>query len=103
MFPILYVIVEKIRPFLVPICFVFGWIFLISLGWTLFSGIRDAIARTKRMHEIPCCNCQYFTNDHHLKCTAQPTIANTEAAINCPDFCPIANPFAMVTKSNSGS
>jgi hypothetical protein len=39
------------------------------------------------MHKIPCPNCQFFTNDHRLKCTIKPLIANTEDAISCQDYC----------------
>ncbi len=38
------------------------------------------------MHQIPCSNCKFFTNDHRLKCTVSPSIANTEQAINCGDY-----------------
>jgi hypothetical protein len=54
--------------------------------WTLYSALRDSYAVAKRMHEIPCANCQYFTNDYRLKCPVQPTIANTEQAILCSDY-----------------
>jgi hypothetical protein len=38
------------------------------------------------MHQIPCAKCQFFTNDHRLKCTVNPIIANTERAICCSDY-----------------
>jgi hypothetical protein len=40
------------------------------------------------MHEIPCSECKFFTNNHRLKCTVRPTIANTEEAIDCSDYRP---------------
>ncbi len=46
----------------------------------------------KRLHQIPCAKCQYFTGNHHLKCTVQPCFALTEEAINCLDFCPQDRP-----------
>jgi hypothetical protein len=54
--------------------------------WTLWSALRDSFRVARRMHAIPCATCQYFTNDHRLKCPVQPMIANTEAAIECPDY-----------------
>ncbi|HEY9823404.1 MAG TPA: hypothetical protein V6D35_21935 [Candidatus Sericytochromatia bacterium] len=45
------------------------------------------MATAKRMHQIPCTGCQFFTNDYHLKCTVRPSIANSEEAINCSDYC----------------
>ncbi|WP_322744170.1 MULTISPECIES: hypothetical protein [unclassified Coleofasciculus] len=41
------------------------------------------------MHQIPCAYCQFFTNDHRLKCTVNPSIASSENAINCRDYCPV--------------
>lgn len=56
------------------------------VGWTLGSVVKDTIEVAKTMHEVPCANCQYFTNDHRLKCTLHPQIANTEQAIDCSDY-----------------
>ncbi|MEG3435958.1 hypothetical protein V0288_02400 [Pannus brasiliensis CCIBt3594] len=54
--------------------------------WTLWSALRDGFRVARRMHAIPCARCRYFTNDYRLKCPVQPTIANTEKAIDCPDY-----------------
>lgn len=56
------------------------------VGWSLGSVVKDTIEVAKTMHEIPCANCQYFTDDHRLKCTLHPKIANTEQAIDCSDY-----------------
>ena len=74
---------------LIGICFILTWIFLLSLVSTVYSACRDTAARVKKMHQIPCSNCQFFTNDYRLKCTIQPIIANTEQAIDCRDYCQI--------------
>jgi hypothetical protein len=75
-----------LQPILVPVCFAIAWIFAMTLGWTLWSAVRDTAARTRQMHQIPCANCQFFTNDYRLKCTVKPTVANTEEAIDCSDY-----------------
>ncbi|MGK7876069.1 MAG: hypothetical protein AB4426_23055 [Xenococcaceae cyanobacterium] len=98
MFQLIYYLVEAIQPVLVPLCFFFAWTFVALLGWSLLSAIRDAAARAKRMHEIPCTNCQFFNNDYRLKCTVQPFIANTEKAIDCSDYRLKKNPFAATEK-----
>ena len=54
--------------------------------WSLFKALVDGILVAKKMHQIPCTKCQFFTNDYRLKCTAQPFIANTEEAIHCTDY-----------------
>ncbi len=55
-------------------------------GWTVLSSILDVISRGKQMHQVPCTKCRFFTRDYRLKCTIQPHIANTEQAIDCPDY-----------------
>ncbi|MCU0536753.1 MAG: hypothetical protein MUD14_22930 [Hydrococcus sp. Prado102] len=86
MIQLLRSLIQAIQPFLVPVCFVVAWSFIILLAWTLWSAVRDTTARAKQMHEIPCPNCQFFTNDYRLKCTVNPTTANTEQAIDCSDY-----------------
>ena len=93
MFQILYYLVNAIRPFLVPICFVCAWSLVILAAWSMWSAAKDGIATAQQMHQIPCTGCQYFTDDYRLKCTVNPSIANTEEAIECMDYQPKTNPM----------
>jgi len=88
---ILYLLIHAIQPFLVPICFFCAWTLIILTAWSIYSAVKDSVATTQKMHQIPCTNCQFFTGDYRLKCTVQPTIANTEAAIECLDYQPKTN------------
>ncbi|PZV16342.1 MAG: hypothetical protein DCF22_05620 [Leptolyngbya sp.] len=88
MFQILKPIVDAIQPFLVPICFVAAWLFVVLVTWNLWIAVRDMAMRTQKMHQIPCSNCRFFTRNYQLKCTVHPSSALTEEAINCPDFDP---------------
>ncbi len=56
------------------------------LASSAISLILDIVKRAKTMHQIPCSDCQYFTNDYRLKCPVNPFQANTESAINCQDY-----------------
>jgi hypothetical protein len=85
-FHLLQFLVRAIQPLLVPICFVSAWTIVILVAWSLWTAMRDAVQRSRRMHQIPCANCQFFTSDYHLKCTVHPASALTEAAINCKDY-----------------
>jgi hypothetical protein len=81
-----FLAVHPIQDYLAPICLVITWAILFVLlasFWTLTS---DTVTQAKRMHQIPCAGCQFFTGDYHLKCTVHPAIALSEAAINCPDY-----------------
>lgn len=87
MFQLLKLLVHAIQPYLVPICFCLTWGLIVLLFFTIWSAIRDSIATAKRMHQIPCNSCRFSTADYRLKCTVHPSIANTEAAIHCSDYC----------------
>lgn len=66
----------------------FGFVLslLSVIMWTVWSALKDTVAVAKQMHSIPCHNCVYFTNDYRLKCPVNPLGANTESAIDCPDY-----------------
>ncbi|VEP18443.1 conserved hypothetical protein [Hyella patelloides LEGE 07179] len=66
--------------------FVFACLLLYLCSWSLISPLVAAVARAKQMHRIPCTKCRFFTNDHRLKCTVKPQVANTEDAIGCRDY-----------------
>lgn len=85
-FATLYYLIKAIQPVLPYVCFFCAWLFVILLVSNLFTAAKDAIARSKKMHQRPCSKCLYFTDDYRLKCTVQPTIANTENAIGCLDY-----------------
>ncbi|WP_107670632.1 hypothetical protein [Cyanothece sp. BG0011] len=78
--------IDMIQPLIIPLCFIIAWVFIFALGSSVIGTIVDVIKRSKKMHEIPCTHCQYFTNDHRLKCPVNPFQANTEEAINCKDY-----------------
>lgn len=89
----LYSLIKNIQPFLVPVYFVSAWVIVVLFIWSLWTAARDSVSTAKQMHQIPCANCQYFTDDYRLKCTIYPSIANTEEAINCLDYQPKTNPM----------
>lgn len=65
-----------------------GWGLLVGLIWQLGRVLQSAIAASRHMHSIPCANCQFFTNNHRLKCPVHPYAAETADAIGCRDFEP---------------
>lgn len=70
----------------VPICFVSAWGLMISGGWRLATTVQAGIALSKRLHQIPCADCQFFTGSYYLKCPVHPDTALSERAIDCRDF-----------------
>lgn len=75
-----------LKPIATPLRFLAACSLLGFCGWTLLSAIFDVVTRAKQMHQVPCTKCRFFTRDYRLKCTVQPHIANTEQAVDCPDY-----------------
>lgn len=80
-----------LKPFLFQLRFIGAFSILGLCGLSLASCVMDVVAQAKKMHSIPCTKCRFFTGDYRLKCTANPSIANTEQAIECIDFHELKN------------
>ena len=68
------------------LCPVMIWSVLMSFILSLMIALEDAIKRLRRMHQIPCSRCRYYTGSHYLKCPVHPISAFSEEAIDCRDF-----------------
>lgn len=72
---------------MLTICFVCLWVLMILIFLvSIFQAFRHGTTNLKKLHQIPCSKCDFFTNDYRLKCTVHPVKACTEEAINCFDF-----------------
>ncbi len=74
------------KPVMLQLRFIGACSILGLVAWSLLSFVMDTVARAKEMHQIPCTKCRFFTGDYRLKCTVNPHVANTEQAIDCPDY-----------------
>ncbi len=74
------------KPIILQLRFVGAYSILGLVGWSVIRFALDVVAQAQRMHQIPCTKCLFFTADYHLKCTVNPSIANTEQAIGCSDY-----------------
>ncbi|NJL21012.1 MAG: hypothetical protein HC895_09630 [Leptolyngbyaceae cyanobacterium SM1_3_5] len=81
-------LVNLLQPIVVPLCFLLAWGLVGMSVWSVWCACRDGVKNTRRMHQIPCANCQFFTGDYHLKCAVRPDIALSESAIGCRDYEP---------------
>jgi hypothetical protein len=86
MFELLSYLIRGIKPVLIPLCFAVAWLIVLVTVRTIYGAIASTLTKAKQMHQIPCTGCQFFTNDHRLKCPVQPKIALTEEAIGCRDY-----------------
>lgn len=88
MFQLLHFLTYTLQPVLVPLCCLAAWSILIGGICTIAVTAREGIATLKRLHQIPCANCEFFTGEYHLKCPIHPFSALTEEAIHCSDYAP---------------
>jgi len=70
------------------------WLLLVGLFWAIAAAVQDGVQRLRRLHQIPCDRCAFCSKDYRLPCTVHPTLAFTEAAIDCRDYEPIPHPAA---------
>lgn len=75
-------------------------IWLVSVGFFLSVcfAVEDGFVRLRRLHQIPCSHCAFFTGDYRLKCTVHPCKALSEDAIDCLDYEPLKRRSAHVPK-----
>lgn len=62
------------------------WLGLLLCVWRAYCTLKQGFSYVKRLHQIPCNRCIYFTGDYRLKCTVHPMFALTEEAIGCMDY-----------------
>ncbi|MDJ0675590.1 MAG: hypothetical protein QNJ36_09465 [Calothrix sp. MO_167.B42] len=66
----------------------FAWGLMILFFCSAWHTLKIGTEHLRKMHQIPCSGCDYFTNDYRLKCTVNPIKACSEDAIGCIDFEP---------------
>jgi hypothetical protein len=69
-------------------CACCAWGFIIISVCGFWQTLKKGTHHIKKLHDIPCAGCDFFTNDYRLKCTINPIKACTEDAIGCIDFEP---------------
>ena len=78
--------IQWLQPFVPVLCFAVAWMIVVIFVLSMVAMVKDGVANVRRMHRIPCANCQYATNNHRLKCSVHPSVAFSEEAVNCQDF-----------------
>ena len=78
-------VASAFKPAIWQLRLIGGYSLIGLVGWSLISFLIDITKTAKKMHQIPCTKCRFFTGDYRLKCTVNPHIANTEEAIGCDD------------------
>ncbi|MFM2060921.1 MAG: hypothetical protein RLZZ507_591 [Cyanobacteriota bacterium] len=71
-----------------PLSFVFIWAIFLFILQKIRSHADNKMAFSiNGLHQVPCKNCKFFSNNHYLKCAVKPDIVLTEEAVNCSEYC----------------
>lgn len=68
------------------LCAFCAWSIVILAAVSFCLMLNKGTKHLKKLHDIPCSGCDFFTNDYRLKCTIHPCKACSEEAIGCIDF-----------------
>ncbi|MBD1875948.1 hypothetical protein H6F75_20920 [Nodosilinea sp. FACHB-131] len=66
------------------------WFMVLVFVLAILLAVSDGVQRLRRLHQVPCFRCQYYTNSPYLKCPVRPLDAGSEAALCCTDYQPAA-------------
>ncbi|NJN62743.1 MAG: hypothetical protein HC795_15585 [Coleofasciculaceae cyanobacterium RL_1_1] len=91
---------QILSPYLGIICVAVAWLTVFAAIGNAIVGLTEAAHRMRTMHQIPCSRCAFFTNDHRLKCSVDPIVAGSEAAINCPHYEPSRDTYQSRNSEN---
>lgn len=72
-----------VLPIVVPLLI---WAALLHLVLAGLLALDDGFKRLKRLHQIPCYRCRYYSRSPYLKCPLHPREACSEAVLQCPDY-----------------
>lgn len=74
---------------LAPLGFIFIWAIFLLIFHKLRNNTDDKIyLNGKILQKLPCKKCQFFANNHYLKCAVKPDTVLTEKAMNCGEYAP---------------
>jgi hypothetical protein len=74
---------------LAPLGFIFVWAIFLLLFHKIRTNADDKVCiKNKILQKVPCKKCQFFANNHYLKCAVKPDSVLTEAAIDCSEYVP---------------
>ncbi len=61
-------------------------VMLLAFAGAVYLAARDGVRRLRRLHQIPCHRCAFYTGSPYLKCPVHPSRALSEEAIGCLDY-----------------
>ncbi|AFY35001.1 hypothetical protein [Calothrix sp. PCC 7507] len=88
-------IIPEVAIYLSPLGVLFSWVVFFIILRKIRTFIENKMVFTiKSSHKVPCKNCQYYANNHYLKCAVQPSMVLREEAQDCPEYSPKKSIFS---------
>jgi len=80
---------------LAPLGFIFIWAIFLLLFHKIRTNTDDQVClKNTILQKVPCKKCQFFANNHYLKCAVKPDTVMTEKAIDCSEYVPKKGSFS---------
>jgi hypothetical protein len=71
---------------LIPLCFIAIWVGLIYVIADTWKYNQKSTRVSRELARLPCKKCQFFSNNHYMKCAVNPYVVMTSAANECQDY-----------------
>ncbi len=81
--PTILELVSSIYSVTFAICMSLG---IVYFTWSSWNTLQKDWLHLKKLHQIPCDRCVFYTGEYYLKCTVHPYKAFHEEAIDCMDY-----------------
>ncbi|MBE9232889.1 hypothetical protein IQ231_14670 [Cuspidothrix issatschenkoi LEGE 03284] len=80
---------------LAPLGFILVWvIFLLVFHKIRTYGDDKVYLKSDSLTKVPCKKCQFYANNHYLKCAVKPDSVLTEKAVDCSEYTPKKKGFS---------
>jgi hypothetical protein len=81
--------VSDIALTLSPIALIFSWVVFFLILQKIRTVLdHKMVFSIKSLHQVPCRNCRFYSNNHYLKCAVEPSLVLTEQAKDCSEYAP---------------
>ncbi|MCG6134551.1 MAG: hypothetical protein MET45_07785 [Nostoc sp. LLA-1] len=87
--------VSDIALTLSPIALILSWVVFFLILQKIRTVLdHKMVFSIKSLHQVPCRNCRFYSNNHYLKCAVEPSLVLTEQAKDCSEYSPKNGKFS---------
>ncbi len=80
---------------LAPLGFILVWVIFLLVFHKIRTYRDDKVyVKSDFLTKVPCKKCQFYANNHYLKCAVKPDSVLTEKAVDCSEYTPKKKGFS---------